>query len=95
MKTLRYLAPVRNILRPEGPEGPVVHGGGTWTCPNDRAEEHLTSPHYDVEEVGGGSKSRAELNDLAAQAGVDDPETLPNKDAVIAAIENPESTKED
>lgn len=34
------------------------------------------------------NKTRPELDTLARELGVDDPEELPNKDAVIAAINN-------
>lgn len=41
----------------------------------------------DVAELATTALSRDELNDLAAQAGVEDPASLPNKEAVVQAIE--------
>lgn len=85
MKTLLFEGPSA-FLVPE-PEADPVPRGEPFTCSDERAEEHLTSPHYRCSEVGDlADKTRSELDKLAAEAGVEDPGSLRTKDDVIEAI---------
>lgn len=90
MKELVFYA--RNgVLKEAGEE---ILPGVPFTVSDERAEELLTDLSIDVREiVRGGLKalSREELNELAAEHGVSDPEALPNKQAVIDQIEGRES----
>lgn len=81
MKTLRFNAPSHHRLFPEGRDGPVVYGGETFTH-----EDVL--PHCEEVVTGLSHYTRLELNELAEQSGIDDPAALPDKAAVIAAINN-------
>jgi hypothetical protein len=79
-----------------GPEGQVldesgqkVPSGEEFTVDDDRAAWLLANPQIPVIEAGDSleQRSRQELNELASEAGVWEPEKFPNKAAVIAAIE--------
>ena len=88
MRTIRFNAPSHHVLE-VGDQ--TVHGGEELLVTDDVAAELLTAPYIDVTEVEGEGIStslpRERLNELAEQAGVGNPEDLPNKDAVITAIE--------
>lgn len=90
MKRLRYNAPPHHTLHPNGSDSDPVKGGEEFDCPEEQAEELLTSPHFDVTEVASDlhKLKREQLNKLAEEAGVQNPGSLRTKDAVIAAIEN-------
>lgn len=89
MKTLRFNGPSAYLV-PDPDEDPVARDE-TFTTTDQRALEHLTSPHYDCSEVGKADPSREELDELARKAGVESPEDLPNKDAVIEATKESEA----
>lgn len=84
MKTLKFNAPAHHTLVEDDEE---VAGGETFKVTDERALELLTQPGIDVSEVGASKRTRDEWNKLAREAGVEDPEKLPNIPAVEAAIE--------
>lgn len=87
---LRFNAPAHHKLLEGGKEIP---GGEAFTVSDERALELLTNPRIDCSELGDdlSKRTRPELNELARLAGVENPAGLPNKDAVIAAINEAEA----
>lgn len=84
---LIYDAPAHHVLVEDGQRVP---GGGEFTATEDRAA-YLRDHGIPVREAKAVERelhelSRAELDARAAQAGIPDPENLPNKAAVIAAL---------
>lgn len=77
--------------------GKRVPDGGEFTVSAERAAELLRRP--DVVEAHAAVDlprlTRSELDQIAAEAGVEAPESLPNKDAVIAAIQESEAREGD
>lgn len=90
MKTIRFNAPAHHTLL-VGDR--VIAGGTTVALPDDQADELLTAPYVDMTEVEEnlGALDRGALDEFAGQAGVEDPAALPNKNAVIAAINEPQA----
>lgn len=90
MRTIKFNAPAHHVFKVGDVE---MHGGETADVDERTAERALTSPHADITDVTDAAEpdaldsySRSELEEIAAQAGVESPEELPNKDAVKAAI---------
>lgn len=77
----------------------TVHGGEVFTVEDEeRALELLTQPGLTVVEVPAAlaaaaheGLSRTALDSLAREHGIEEPERLPNKAAVIAALNPPEA----
>lgn len=96
MKILLYDAPADHTLVENGK---VIHGGQEFGVSDERAEDLLTQPYLSVREVEQAESlsdlTRERLNELAEELGVDAPEKLQNKDAVIAAIHDHQPAAED
>lgn len=78
-----------------GPRAVLGHQPGeTFTATLTAEQEHIYVSGGHLEVVGGqlASRPRDELNELARGAGVPDPEQLPNKQAVVDAIEAARTT---
>jgi hypothetical protein len=90
MKRLRFDQPSSHVLIENGER---IHGGGEFFATDERALELLTDPHVRIVEAVKTAKlerlGRSKLDALARERGVAEPETLPNKAAVIAAISEP------
>lgn len=86
MKSLTFDAAPHHVLIVDGQR---VHGGQDFTVTDERAEELLANPSVTIARAANELQklSRERLNELAAEAGIADPESLPNKDAVVTAIE--------
>lgn len=87
MKRLRFEARPEDRLQ-EGDQ--LIAGGDEFTVTDERAAELLAIPGLvsePAEVIDLHDKTRAELNDLARQSGIEAPEKLRNIPAVIAAIE--------
>lgn len=95
MKILLFDAPSNHILIDEGRE---IHGGSEFAVEDERAEDLLTQMHVSVREVPTPDDlmelKRSQLNEIAAEAGVTDPDKLPNKEAVIDALRNPSAAED-
>jgi hypothetical protein len=91
VKTLTFNAPAHHTLVVDGER---VQGGQDFTVADDRAEQLLADPHVAIAQAANelSKLTRERLNELAAEAGVEDPGSLPNKDAVIAALEDQSPT---
>lgn len=88
MRRLRYNARPNARLLPDGADSKPVAGGETFEVSDIRAEELLTAPYADVTEAPDfNALTRAELNNLAEQAGIDS-SALSTKSDVITALEN-------
>lgn len=75
-------------------DGKLIGPHQPFIVSEDRALELLTDPRLDIREVdssGLNGLTRGELNSLAAGQGIADAEALPNKQAVIDAIEGREN----
>lgn len=85
MIRLVYEAAGRQILLEDGERIPA---GGKFTVSDERAAQLLADPLIPVRIADGDLRhlQRSELDELAADAGVPEPEDLPNKAAVIAAL---------
>lgn len=83
MKTLVFDAAPKHVLVVEGQQ---VHGGEELRVRDELAARLLASPYTPVSIRDLTSLHRDELNRLAEQAGIDHPDDLPNKDAVIEAL---------
>ena len=91
MKRLIFEAPSNHYLNEDGEQIP---GGGEFTVTDERAEQLLADVHVPVVEAPESDLielTRADLNAKATELGVEQPERLPNKDAVLTAIANAES----
>jgi hypothetical protein len=99
---IRYEAPPHHSFKLDDER--EVYGGDTIEVTDEEAEELLTSPIYPFSDPGNEvlaeereaelkKKTRPALNQEARKAGVKDPESLENKDAVIAAIKKAEADK--
>ncbi|MGH3029275.1 MAG: Rho termination factor N-terminal domain-containing protein [Gaiellaceae bacterium] len=99
MTLVKFNAPAHHTLEVDDR---VIHGGATVELSDEIAEEMLTNPYTACSEVDPvefaaereadlSKRTRTELEDLAEQAGVENPSGLPNKPAVIAAIEEAEA----
>lgn len=96
MKQLVFDADPRDVLiyDPDASPPKSVHGGESFSVTDDRALEFLTNPAIPIKEAENKLEalSRPELEALASDAGVKDPANktvYPNKDSLIAALENP------
>ena len=69
-------------------DGKSISGGQSDQVSQEALDTALTDPTLAITVAAGSLKARSrdDLNELAKQAGVKDPEDLPSKDAVIAAI---------
>lgn len=94
MTRIQFNAPAHHKLEVDGEI--VAYGGQETDVDEAVADSLIAEPSNGVTVARStlASKSREDLNKLAAEAGVTDPESLPNKDAVIAAIEAPEAVGE-
>lgn len=74
------------VITTDGPQ-PAFDRSSRWVREDDLVDESPRSPaNTEANEDGLDGMRRPELNELAAQEGVAEPEKLPNRDAVIAAI---------
>lgn len=76
--------------------GQYILPGERFDATDQRAAELLANPHASVQIAQGeySHLTRDELNQLAEKAGVSDPESLPNKQAVVDCLMDPEHEAE-
>jgi hypothetical protein len=91
-KTLTFDASPRDTLVYDSDKDLSVHGGEDFVVSEEQALELITNPGTApyIKEVAHELRkfSREKLNEVAVKIGIDAPEDFPNKDALLAAIEN-------